>query len=188
MGGSFNPVHFGHLMLADYMAQFTGMDEVWLMLSPLNPLKEGVASMVSDSDRLAMLDIAVRSTSGVKVCDIELEMPRPSYSIDSLRELKRRYPCFRFSLIVGSDNWLIFDKWKDYRSIISEFTPVIYPRPGYAVDACSLPSGVTLVKAPVIEISSTFIREAINQGHDMNNFLPSGVWEYIVSHHLYQKL
>ena len=108
LGGSFNPVHFGHTMLASYLSQYTMLDEVWLLLSPRNPLKDS-SILVNDAHRLAMLKIATDSMAKVEVCDIELSLPRPSYTINTLKVLSQRYPQHSFRLIIGSDNWLIFD-------------------------------------------------------------------------------
>lgn len=185
MGGSFNPVHIGHLLLADYLTQFTSLSQVWLMLSPLNPLKENPENLIDDAHRLEMLRIATRNTPGILPCDIELTMPRPSYTINSLRRLSEQHPSVRFSLVIGSDNWAIFNRWRSAEEIIERFSPIVYPRPGYPVDKASLPSEVTLVEAPVFDISSTFLREAIAQGHDMRLFMPDGVWDYIKTNHLY---
>lgn len=172
-------------MLASYVAQFTDVDEVWLMLSPLNPLKEHPADLVADHQRLDMLQIATRNTPCVKPCDIELSMPRPSYTIHSLNRLSELYPDTRFSLLIGSDNWLIFPRWYQWKEILEHFTPIIYPRPGYDIDPTTLPSGVTMVNAPTVDISSTFIRQSIAAGKDMNCFLPCGVYDYITQHNLY---
>lgn len=189
LGGSFNPVHIGHVMLADYIAQFSEadpVDEVWLMLSPLNPLKTRPEELVPETDRMAMLRLACDMSPRLDACDIELSMPRPSYTIDSLNTLAALYPDCRFSLIIGSDNWAIFDRWRSYREIIMRFPPVIYPRPGYEVDAASLPEGVTMIPdAPVTDISSTMLRRAIAAGKDMTCFLPAGVAEYIRLNNLY---
>ena len=132
-GGSFNPVHIGHVMLASYLKQFEGFDEVWLMLSPLNPLKANSTELIPDVTRLKMLDIALKGAEGIKVSDIELSMPRPSYTINTLRYLAKRYPRHTFKLIIGSDNWKIFSQWKDSEAIIRDFGVVVYPRPGYPV-------------------------------------------------------
>lgn len=186
LGGSFNPVHAGHIMLADYIVRFTPLSQIWLMLSPLNPLKADSSQLIDDRDRLEMLRIATENNPRLRPCDIELSMPRPSYSFDSLSLLSELYPRTRFSLIIGSDNWLIFDRWKHHDKIIRRFDPIIYPRPGYDVDPESLPPNVTLVNAPTIDISSTFIRDAIAAGKRMDAFLPPGVAEYINDNHLYR--
>ncbi|MDE5801010.1 MAG: nicotinate-nucleotide adenylyltransferase [Paramuribaculum sp.] len=186
LGGSFNPVHLGHIQLADYLVQTTQLTAVWLMLSPRNPLKQYPADMPSDEQRMDMLRIAAEASPRLEATDIELSMLRPSYTIDSLRRLRLLHPDVDFSLVIGSDNWLVFDQWRDYRSIIDEFSPVIYPRPGYPVDTDSLPEGVTLVSAPMLDISSTQLREAIAAGLDMNLFLPAGVMDYILTNNLYR--
>ncbi|MCI8997557.1 MAG: nicotinate-nucleotide adenylyltransferase [Muribaculaceae bacterium] len=184
LGGSFNPVHIGHLMLSSYLQQFGGFDEVWLNLSPLNPLKSNPEELIPDVQRLAMLDLAIGTTKGLKVCDIELSMPRPSYTINTLRYLAKRYPRHQFKLIIGSDNWKIFDQWKDSEEILSDFGVVIYPRPGYPVGTI-YEDGVDVVTAPTADISSTFIRKALARGKDMNYFLPAGVFDYIKKNQLY---
>ena len=184
-GGSFNPVHIGHTLLASWLAQFTALDQVWMSLSPENPLKAPLAA--SYDHRLAMLRIALARDTCVLPCDIERSLPLPSYTITTLRELQRRYPEHTFRLIIGSDNWHIFSRWRDYQEITDSFSPIISPRPGYPVDPASLPVGVELVNAPVVEISSTMVREYIAQGKDMNHFLPCGVYNYILTHHLYEQ-
>ncbi len=185
LGGSFNPVHVGHVMLASYLGQYTSLDEVWLMLSPCNPLKNNDA-FVADEHRLNMLKIAVDSVKGVDVCDIELSLPRPSFTIKTLDTLKERYPDKQFHLVIGSDNWLIFDKWKDNQRIISDYGVIVYPRPGYEVGEIDTP-GVEFVNAPVVNLSSTFIRDGLNEGKDMSAFLPHGVNEYIIKKNLFVK-
>lgn len=184
LGGSFNPVHIGHMMLASYLKQFAGLDEVWLTLSPLNPLKAGSDELIPDMMRLKMLEIAVGKSEGLNMCDYELAMPRPSYTINTLRYLAKRYPRHSFKLIIGSDNWKIFDQWKDYESILSDFGVIVYPRPGYPVGNIYV-DGVDVVNAPTADISSTFIRKAIARGKDLSYFLPAGVFEYIKQNKLY---
>lgn len=171
-------------MLSSYLQQFGGFDEVWLNLSPLNPLKSNPEELIPDVQRLAMLDLAIGTTKGLKVCDIELSMPRPSYTINTLRYLAKRYPRHQFKLIIGSDNWKIFDQWKDSEEILSDFGVVIYPRPGYPVGTI-YEDGVDVVTAPTADISSTFIRKALARGKDMNYFLPAGVFDYIKKNQLY---
>lgn len=184
LGGSFNPVHVGHVMLASYLSQYTSLDAVWLTLSPCNPLKNTDA-FVADEHRLAMLQLAVESVPNADVCDIELSLPRPSYTIKTLDTLKEQCPEKQFRLVIGSDNWLIFDKWKDYQRIIADYGVVVYPRPGYEIEEINTP-GVEFVNATVINLSSTFIREGYIAGKKMSAFLPHGVDEYIKINNLFQ--
>lgn len=186
LGGSFDPVHSGHLMLASYVAQFCGLDEVWLSLSPANPFKAG-KKMGDDQDRRRMLELAVGDSTVVRFCDVELSMPRPSYTIDTLRLLKSRYPDCDFTLLIGSDNYARFDNWKESASILEEFGLMVYPRPGFPLPEHSDCENVRFISAPEIEVSSTFIRDSIEDGKDMNFFMPSGVYSYIKEHKLYAK-
>lgn len=183
-GGSFNPVHNGHIMLAQYLAQHSHLDEVWLTLSPQNPLKIS-NSLLDDNHRLAMLKLAIENQPQLKVCDIELEMPRPSYTINTLDELSRRYPNYKFNVVIGGDNWNIIDRWKDYQRIINEYGVVIYPRPGYELSQTDK-RNVVVVNAPLADISSTQIREAIAKYDEVGHLLPQGVAEYINKHNLYK--
>lgn len=184
LGGSFNPVHIGHMMLASYLQQYAGFDEVWLMLSPLNPLKVNSTELIPDVYRLKMLDMALGDTKGLRVNDIELSMPRPSYTINTLRYLSERYPQHSFKVIIGADNWKIFQQWKDAEDILSDYGVVVYPRPGYPMGTV-YDDRVEVINAPVADISSTFIRKGIARGKDMTYFLPSGVYEYIKTNRLY---
>lgn len=184
LGGSFNPVHIGHMMLASYLQQYAGFDEVWLMLSPLNPLKVNSTELIPDVYRLKMLDMALGDTKGLRVNDIELSMPRPSYTINTLRYLSKRYPQHSFKVIIGADNWKIFQQWKDAEDILSDYGVVVYPRPGYPMGTL-YDDRVEVINAPVADISSTFIRKGIARGKDMTYFLPSGVYEYIKTNRLY---
>lgn len=184
LGGSFNPVHIGHLMLASYLSQWGYVDKVWLTLSPRNPLKDPGA-LLADSKRLTMLNIAIKGDPDIDVCDIELSMPTPSYTINTLDLLASRYPDKKFRLIIGSDNWAIFDRWRDYQRILDEYGVIVYPRPGYPI-ADRLVDGMQVVDAPLVDISSTFIRKAIARGRNINHFVPAGVGKYIAEHKLYQ--
>lgn len=184
LGGSFNPVHTGHLMVASYVRQMASLDEVWLSLSPSNPLKSAL-SLASDADRLAMLRLAVPPALGLEAVGLELSLPRPSYTAEYLDFLSSRFPCVDFRLIIGSDNWLLFDKWKNGDHILSRYGVLVYPRPGYPMPPLA-DSRVRFIDAPAIGISSTFIRDSVARGLDMNFFLPPGVYNYIKEHNLYQ--
>ena len=184
-GGSFNPIHSGHCIVANHIRQAIPLDEVWLNVSPQNPLKDADGVILSQH-RLNMAKLAVRECKGLKVCDIEFQMPVPSYTISTLRKLSSNFPEDNFMLIIGSDNWLIFDKWKSSDEIISDFGVIIYPRPGYPLPtANSLPNNVRLVKAPEIELSSTYIRQCARNGTDLHFLLPEKVREYILYNNLY---
>lgn len=184
LGGSFNPVHFGHIMLASYLSQWGYVDKVWLTLSPMNPLKDP-RGLIADVKRLAMLNLATRQYEGIETCDIELSMPRPSYTIDTLDMLSRRHPSKRFKLIIGSDNWRIFHKWRDWERILEEYGVIVYPRPGYPIERTAV-DGMEIAHAPMADISSTFIRQAIAQGKDTKAFLPQAVHKYITDNKFYK--
>lgn len=184
MGGSFNPVHMGHLMLAQYIQQWGFVDKVWLTLSPQNPLKK-TTDMMPDMKRLAMLNKATRDVKCIETCDIELSMPRPSYTINTLDTLSRRYPTKTFKLIIGSDNWAIFKKWKDWERILDQYNVLVFPRVGYPVPNIPV-DGMEVVEAPVLDISSSLVRHAVSMGKDVSLFVPPGVYKYIIDNKLYQ--
>lgn len=183
LGGSFNPVHAGHLMLAQYVAEFTGIDRVWLMLSPLNPLKADNADAPAPNiNRLEMLELATYADPNIEPCDIELHMPLPSYTYLTLEKLAEKYPEHRFHLIIGADNWLEFHRWRCADRIIASHPIIVYPRPGYDIDPAGLPESVTLLSGvPVTEISSTFLRRSLAEGKRVSHFMPHGVQEYITN-------
>lgn len=184
-GGSFDPVHSGHAMVAQYASQWLDLDEVWLMVSPLNPLKQG-SLPAPDADRLAMARLVADRCTRVKVSDFEFALPIPSYTARTLEILRESFPEHEFVLLIGSDNWLEFQKWRDYEKIISDFRIIIYPRPGYDVESASLPKGVSLAaEAPQVVMSSSFVRKSVKEGKNLNFFLPPEVFEYIKTNNLY---
>ncbi|MCM1006272.1 MAG: nicotinate (nicotinamide) nucleotide adenylyltransferase [Lachnospiraceae bacterium] len=186
--GSFNPLHIGHAMLCSWVSQYCPeIDELWLTVTPQNPLKEK-ASEVTDANRLEAVGLLSRTIPGVSVCDFEFSLPKPTYTYATLRAMAHKWPWYTFKLLIGSDNWLIFDKWKNYRQIIDEFGVYIYLRPGYSVDNETLPPSVKLLEgAPQTDISSTFIRNGFRRGDDMRYFLPEPVYNYIKENNLYGK-
>ncbi len=184
LGGSFNPVHIGHMMLASYLSGWGYVDQVWLTLSPRNPLKDP-DSLIPDTKRLTMLNLALKGSKGIDLCDIELSMPTPSYTIRTLDTLAARYPNYRFKLVIGSDNWANFDRWKEGQRILDDYGVIVYPRPGYPIPQGHV-DGMETVDAPTVNISSTFIRDAIARGRDVDYFLPQGVYKYILDHKLYR--
>lgn len=183
--GSFNPVHAGHLILANYLCEFTDMDEVWFVVTPHNPLKEA-GDLLDDDMRLEMTRLALEEFDRMKVLDVEFHMPRPSYTIDTLARLAKEHPGKDFILIIGGDNWKQFHRWKEYGQLISNYPILVYPRQGEEVVIPEeLRASVRLVEAPIVEISSTFIRESIRNGKDMRAFLPPKVYDFIIQNGLY---
>lgn len=184
--GSFNPIHNGHLIMANYMCEFTTLDEVWLIVTPHNPLKKRT-DMLDEQVRLKMVELAVEKYENIKACDVELHMKRPSFTINTLEKLSHEYPECNFSLIIGADNWSFFDKWKDYNKIIENYKILIYPRhKAEVIIPESLQETIILVNAPIIEISSTFIRHSIKEGRNIRAFLLPEVYDYIESEELYR--
>ena len=178
-GGSFNPIHTGHIRLARALLRKGLLDELWLMVSPLNPLKQGRQDILDDEARLELVRLATIHDTNIRACDLEMHMPRPSYMVRTLEALRSRYPQHRFTLVIGSDNWLRFPQWRESDEILHHHPILIYPRPGYEVDATTLPPSVRLVNTPLLDISSTEIREAIALGHYHGKGLPRAVWQEI---------
>ncbi|MBN2348700.1 MAG: nicotinate-nucleotide adenylyltransferase [Bacteroidales bacterium] len=176
--GSFNPVHIGHLAIANYMVEFTDIDELWFVISPQNPLKRK-SSLLTDSYRYEILEKAIGHQGKFRISDVEFNMPKPSYTIDTLTYLSERNPNIEFILIMGSDGLQTFHKWKNYQEIIRHYTRYVYPRPGSGHNEVKKSENIKLIKAPQIEISSSFIRNAIKENKDIRYFLPAGVFEYI---------
>ncbi len=183
--GSFNPIHTGHLIIANYMANHTDLDKVWLVVSPHNPLKEK-KDLIQVYDRLEMAKLAIEDAENISVTDIELKLPQPSYTIDTLIYLKELYPEHEYVLIMGSDNLKSLKKWKNYEIILREYHIQVYPRPGYADMELSNHPSVTITQTPLMELSSTFIRKSIASGKSVQFFLPDEVIEFIDSKGLYK--
>ena len=184
--GSFNPIHIGHLIIANYVVEFTGLKEIWFVVSPQNPLKDKT-SLLSDYHRLALVNVAVEDDSRFKSCDIEFKLPQPSFTINTLTYLREKYPQKEFSLIMGADNLESLNKWKNYEQILEYYSIYVYPRPGTDGGIFKNHPNVTWVIAPLIEISSSFIRKAIKEKKDICYFLPPKVNSYIREMHFYEK-
>lgn len=186
-GGSFNPIHKGHTQLAASIVAQGLVDELWLLVSPLNPLKQKSASGIAEYEhRINMARLATEHIEGVKVSDFERTLPLPSYTVTTLHELHKAYPEHEFVLIIGADNWERFPRWYHAQEIIETYTILIYRRPGYEIDETALPPSVQLVHAPLYDISSTEIRETAKEGKMMRKWVNEKVAEYIERHQLYQ--
>ena len=183
--GSFNPVHIGHLIIANHMVEYTDLKEIWFVISPHNPLKEK-KTLLADHHRLAILRLAVEDNNKFIVSDIEFKMSQPSYTINTLTYLGEKYPDKKFVLIMGSDNLDSLDKWKNYKLILENFELYIYPRPGSQSRFLEHPH-VKLIQAPLMEIASANIRKAIREKKNVSYLLPDKVYKYIQEMHFYEK-
>lgn len=184
--GSFNPIHVGHLKLAEYLIENKLADEVWFVVSPCNPLKKQ-SDLLDEYIRLDMLVFAIHDQPRFKACDIEFTMPIPSYSIDTLHLLSSQFPDYQFKLVIGSDNALVFDQWKNPMQLLEEYPVLVYPRRDYnfAEVADKYPQ-MKLLKTPYFDISSTEIRESIVQKKDVSQWLHPSVLQIINDNNLYQ--
>lgn len=169
-GGSFNPIHTGHIALAKSLCQQAGLDEVWLMVSPMNPFKKEATDMLTDKLRLEMAEQAIADEPKLKACDYEFHMPKPSYTWHTLQALSQDFPHVSFTLLIGGDNWASFDKWFHHEDILNHYPIVVYPRKGCNIG--KVPSGVTIVETPLLNISSTEIRQRIKEGKSIHGMVP----------------
>ena len=185
-GGSFNPIHTGHTRLGQWLVRKNYVDELWLMVSPLNPLKQNSTELLPDGLRLQLAQLAVEGKAGLRVSDFEMHLPRPAYMVYTLAQLRQAYPQHEFLLIIGADNWLRFNQWRNSEEIMLHHRLLVYPRPGYALDTASMPQGVSLVATPLFNISSTQIRQAIANGHYHGRGLSPKVWKSIKQNRYYQ--
>jgi nicotinate-nucleotide adenylyltransferase len=187
-GGSFDPIHIGHAIIAQHIIGSGAVDRLWFMVSPVNPLKADKKRQVADTDRLRMVEMVTRPMEGVETSAFEFTMPKPSYTIDTLNALQAKFPDNEFYLVTGGDNWQIFDKWRNSEEILAKYHLLIYPRLGYEVNIPDeLKDRVTLVDAPIIEISSTQVRERLSQGLSVRYYVPDEVLGYIERKQLYRK-
>ncbi len=178
-GGSFNPIHVGHVALARELLRQKGLDEVWFVVSPLNPFKAVATDLLSDELRLAMTRRALQGEAGMVASDYEFHLSKPSYTWHTLQCLTRDYPDRDFVLVIGADNWAAFDRWANTDYILSHHEIVVYPRQGYAVDAAQMPQGVTLLDMPLYEVSSTEVRQRVAEGRPVKGLVPSSVEEMV---------
>lgn len=176
--GSFNPVHIGHMIIASHMIEYGMLDKLWFVVSPENPLKDKT-QLLDRFDRLDMVNLAIKDDPRFESSDVEFRLPRPSYTIHTLEALRERYPLHDFVLIMGSDNLQTLDKWKNYSEILQHYRILVYPRPGFPGGEFLSHSSVTLTHAPLMEISSSYIRGCIRDEKDCRYLLNPAVRKFI---------
>ena len=194
--GTFNPIHVGHLIIANYMADFTDLQKVWMVVTPQNPLKKK-STLLADYHRLALARIAVEDNDKIEVSNIEFELPKPSYTIHTLTYLKEKYPQHEFSLIMGEDNLRTLHKWMNYEQILEHHHIYVYPRAlteqereenkAYKPSELMHNPHVHLCDAPVMKVSASFIRQAIKNKKDVRYLLTDPVYKYVKEMHFYEK-
>lgn len=176
--GSFNPIHNGHMAIAEYLLKEGYCDRIWFIVSPQNPFKADV-ELLPENKRMEMVSLAVSGNDRMKACDIEFGLPKPSYTIDTLRKLSEQYPKEHFALIIGADNLKDFHLWKDYKEILSLYPVFVYPRP--QIDVANIYyNGVTLVDAPLSDIASTDIRRKVREGVDITAHVPVKIVPFVL--------
>lgn len=185
--GTFNPIHVGHLTIAHYMAEFSDLEEVWFVVTPHNPHKKK-KTLLDDIHRLSMVRIAVEDYPNLKASNIEFDLPQPNYTVNTLAHLEEKYPDHYFCLIMGEDNLKSFPKWKNYETILDLHEIYIYPRisGGEVPEQLKNHPKIHRVNAPIMELSSTFIRKAIHEGKDIRPMLPGEVWKYLDEMNFYR--
>lgn len=191
--GSFNPIHLGHLVIANHMLNQAGLDEVWFVVTPSSPHKQGV-DMIPEEHRLQMVHLALGDHPYLKASDVEFKLPRPNYTADTLAHLRQAHPNLTFSIIMGQDNLEGFHTWKNHTALIEAHRLLIYPRLSTGSSVLSGEAAqwlghahVEMHEAPIIAISSTYIRDAITSGHDVQFLLPDAVVAYIGNNHFYEE-
>jgi len=186
--GTFNPIHVGHLIIANHLAENSDLDEVWMVVTPHNPLKKK-SGLLEDYHRLHMIHLATERFDKIKPSDIEFKLPQPNYTINTLIHLTEKFPKYEFSLIMGEDNLKSLNKWKNYEQILKDYDIYVYPR----ISESEVPDEfvnhpkIRKVEAPIIELSSTFIRNSVKEDKDIRPMLDEKVWEYIDHNLFYRK-
>jgi nicotinate-nucleotide adenylyltransferase len=184
--GSFNPIHIGHMAIANFMIEFSDLEQLWFVVSPQNPLKEK-KTLLKDYHRLEMVQLAVEDDDRFRASDIEFKLPTPSYTIDTLVYLEEKNPGREFQLVMGADGLRTFHKWKHANLIVEKYHRLIYPRPGVDMDSVSKLGNASVVNAPLMEISSSSIRNAIKDGKDIRHLVPASAYKYMREMHFYEQ-
>ena len=186
--GTFNPIHVGHLIIANHLAEYSDLEQIWMVVTPHNPLKQK-NTLLDDYQRLHLVRLATEEYDKIKPSDIEFKLPKPNYTVNTLAHLLEKYPQHEFSLIMGEDNLKSFHKWKNYEYILQNHEIYIYPRVSEGDDNSEFVNHPRIHKidAPIVEISATFIRENIKNKKNIRPLLPHNVWEYVDHNNFYKK-
>ena len=185
--GSFNPVHVGHLIIAEFMATRTELDQVWFVVSPHNPLKER-NTLAKDQARLQMVRLAIEENPKLKASNIEFSLPKPSYTIDTMVYLHEKYPQHKFSLIMGGDNFASIDKWKNFELLLKRYPIHIYNRKNWKIEKeVFKKADIRYYDLPLLDISSTFIRQSLREGKSVRYMVPENVWQFLEGSNLYKQ-
>lgn len=180
-GGSFNPIHTGHIALAKSLCEKAGLDEVWFMVSPMNPFKQAATDLLDNNLRLELVEKALENEPQLRACDYEFHLPKPSYTWHTLQAITQDYPDIAFTLLIGGDNWAAFDKWYHHDDILAHYPIVVYPRQGS--DIGNVPEGVTIVETPLLNISSTEIRRHIAEGKSITGMVPLSIEQKVTNYY-----
>ena len=185
--GSFNPIHIGHLVIANHMAEYSDLDQIWFVVTPHNPFKKK-SSLLDNYQRLEMVYQATKDYIKLRPSDIEFGLPQPNYTVNTLAHLEEKYPDHEFALIMGEDNLKSFHKWKNYQVILENHHIYVYPRISDSKVETQFDGHekIHLVNAPIMQLSSTFIRQAIKDGKNIEPMLPKNVWKYLDEMNFYR--
>jgi len=185
--GSFNPIHIGHLIIANHMVEKTDLNEVWFVVSPQNPFKEK-KTLANNYDRIHLVKLAIENNPKIKASDIEFGLPVPSYTIDTLTHLKEKYTHHKFVLLMGGDNLGSLHKWKNYEKLLSDYQIYVYDRPNYELGPLASHGSVKIMEAPLLSISASFIRKSIQEGYSIQYLVPDEVFQYLEDNPIYKRL
>lgn len=186
--GTFNPIHVGHLIIANHMVEHSDLDEIWMVVTPHNPFKKK-SSLLDNHHRLEMVYLATENYDKLKPSDIEFKLPQPNYTVNTLAHISEKFPNYNFSLIMGEDNLKSLHKWKNYEAILEDYHVYVYPRISEGIIETQFDdhSKITRVDAPIIEISSTIIRDGIKKGKNIQPLIDTKVWRYVDEMNFYKK-
>lgn len=182
--GSFNPIHIGHLIIANHIVENADIDKIWFVVSPHNPLKEA-HSLLNEYDRLHLVNLAIEGNNKFRASNVEFHLPKPSYTIDTLTYLKEKFPLEQFSVIMGADSFQNIQRWKNYEQLLANYQMIVYERPGFEINE-TFGAKITRLQAPLLEVSSTYIRKQIKEHRSIRYLVPDKVMQYIEDSNYYK--